>query len=62
MNTDKIHHIDYISEITNLDRCDFIASVLTSWQVDVEVDYMLSHHLNNRILSIESVAISAVVK
>lgn len=62
MNTDKIHHINYISEITNLDRCDFIASVLTSWQFDVAVAYIQSHHLNKGILIVEAVPFSDVVK
>lgn len=62
MSKAKVQHINLISEISNIDQCDFVASVLTSWQFDVAVAYIQSHHLNNGILIVEAVPFSDIVK
>lgn len=62
MKTSIIHHINHISEIPNLGCYDFVTSILTSWQFDVAVAYIQSHHLNNGILIVESVPFADAVK
>lgn len=62
MSINKIHHISQISEIPNLGCYDFVTSILTSWQFDVALAYIQSHHLNNGILIVEAVPFSDVVK
>lgn len=61
-NMSKICHINFLSEIPNLNKYDFIVSILTSWQFDVALAYIQSHKLTNGILIVESVPFSNSIK
>lgn len=58
----RIQYVDYVSDIPILDKCDFIVSVLTSWQFDVAVAYIHTHNLTNGVLIVESVPFANPVK
>lgn len=62
MRLSHIQHINYVSEVTNISEYDFVASVLTSWQFDVLIAYIQSHHLANGVLIVEAVPFSDTIK